>query len=604
MTPLGCNFVEVGRWCITSAGRAALPVCVTLGVFVLCLTLVAAPARAQQLLTKWGSEGSSDGQLLVPFGIAVDAGGSVYVADAGNHRIQKFTPSGALLTKFGSLGTGDGELNTPTTITLGPNGNLYVADIASSRIQELTVNGAFVSKFGSEGTGDGQFMGPFGLAFSPAGNLYVGDAGNHRIQVFSPGGTLLNKFGGLGAGDGEFNQPAGLAFGPDGNLYVADHLNHRVQVFTPQGGLVHKFGSQGTGDGQFDRPTGISFDPSGDLYVTEIENDRVQRLTATGSLRSAFGSLGAGDGEFNEPYGVATDCRGNIYVADSGNHRVQKFGVPGLPDPPCPPLSPLAEAAPEASPDRDADGVPDATDNCPDRATADQSDRDRDGIGDACDASVADAPPQVGETVLARVVSGDVFFRPPDGARARSGPAARGSQVPAGFTPIRGAQVMPVGSIVHAVRGRLALTSVATATRGGRTVRTQTADFYAGIFQIQQARGRRPATTLNLRSTNLASVCGSSASGSTATAAQRRPRVVSRLWGNGTGRFRTKGRHSAATVRGTKWLTQERCDGTLTQVQRGIVRVRDLPARRTVTVRAGGSYLARAHRATVRPRTR
>ncbi len=584
--------------------RTTMAAGIALGGLVLWLALAAAPAMAQQLLTKWGSAGSSDGQFDLPIGIAVDAEGSVYVADANNHRIQKFGPSGALLTKFGSFGTGDGEFNHPGAIAFGPNGNLFVSDLDNNRIQELTPSGAFVSKFGSFGSGDGEFDGPFALAFSPAGNLYVGENNANRIQVFTPGGTLLNKFGAFGTGDAEFNGLVGLAFGPSGNLYAADNGNDRVQVFTPQGGLVDKFGSPGTGDGQFDGPGGLTFDPSGDLYVTETENHRVQRLTATGWPRSAFGSFGTGDGELTQPFGVAADCRGNIYVLDTGNSRVQKFGTPGAGDPPC--ITPAALETPPAfgaqATDRDGDGVPDASDNCPDRANADQSDRDRDGIGDACDTSVADAPPEVGETVIARVVSGDVFFRPPDGARPRSGPAARGSQVPAGFTPVRGAQVIPVGSTVHAVRGRLALTSVATATRGGRTERTQTADFYAGIFEIQQARGRRPGTTLDLRSTDFATVCGRSAGGSTATAAQRRSRVVSRLWGDGTGRFRTKGRHSSATVRGTKWLTQERCDGTLTQVQRGSVRVRDLTARRTVTVRAGGSYLARAQRAAVRRR--
>ena len=84
-------------------------------------------------------------------------------------------------------------------------------------------------------------------------------------------------------------------------------------------------------------------------------------------------------------------------------------------------------------------------------------------------------------------------------------------------------------------------------------------------------------------------------------ARKRSKKVISRLWGNGKGRFRTTGRHSAATVRGTIWLTEERCDGTLTRVTRGSVTVRDTTARRTVVVRAGRSYLARAQRAAAAP---
>ncbi len=75
---------------------------------------------------------------------------------------------------------------------------------------------------------------------------------------------------------------------------------------------------------------------------------------------------------------------------------------------------------------------------------------------------------------------------------------------------------------------------------------------------------------------------------------------MARLFGNGKGRFRTTGRHSAATVRGTIWLTEERCDGTLTRVTRGIVSVRDFARKKTISVRAGNSYLARATRASIK----
>jgi ferric-dicitrate binding protein FerR (iron transport regulator) len=69
-----------------------------------------------------------------------------------------------------------------------------------------------------------------------------------------------------------------------------------------------------------------------------------------------------------------------------------------------------------------------------------------------------------------------------------------------------------------------------------------------------------------------------------------------RLWGDGKGRFRTKGKHSAATVVGTKWLVEDRCTSTLTRVARGKVKVRDFVKHKTVTVRAGKRYTARAKR--------
>jgi ferric-dicitrate binding protein FerR (iron transport regulator) len=70
-------------------------------------------------------------------------------------------------------------------------------------------------------------------------------------------------------------------------------------------------------------------------------------------------------------------------------------------------------------------------------------------------------------------------------------------------------------------------------------------------------------------------------------------RTVRQLWGNGKGNFRTDGRYASATVRGTNWLTADRCDGTQIRVRQGVVQVQDIPNRRTVTVRAGRTYLAK-----------
>jgi hypothetical protein len=263
--------------------------------------------------------------------------------------------------------------------------------------------------------------------------------------------------------------------------------------------------------------------------------------------------------------------------------------------------------------DSDRDTIPDARDNCATIPNANQADRDKDGIGDACDKSDASVGPTLGKTVIAKVVSGEVFVRLPARRRPRGG--ARAAQAPSGtptgYVALKGAEVLPVGTFVHAVRGRLALTSAASRVKG-RT-KTQRAEFFDGIFQIRQKKAKRPVTDIRLQSPNFQKVCGSSPrsagdsrAGSlraTASAAKKRSRkVVSRLWGNGKGNFRTTGRYSAATVRGTIWLTQERCDGTLTRVTRGVVSVRDLTAGKTVTVRAGRSYLARAVRASVKTR--
>ena len=254
--------------------------------------------------------------------------------------------------------------------------------------------------------------------------------------------------------------------------------------------------------------------------------------------------------------------------------------------------------------DRDADTVADPRDNCVDVANTPQADTDRDGIGDACDESDASVGPTLAKAVVGQILSGEVFVKYPAGTRPRSATAA---PAPAkGFVPLKGAEVLPVGTVVDARRGRLALTSAASRTRG-RT-QTQRAQFFEGVFQIRQRRAARPTTDLVLRSSSFAKDCASAAARAvsaatvSAASARRSKKVVTRLRGNGKGRFRTIGRNSAATVRGTIWVTEERCDGTLTRVTRGTVSVRDTRAKKTVIVRAGQSYLARAARAAVKTR--
>ena len=259
--------------------------------------------------------------------------------------------------------------------------------------------------------------------------------------------------------------------------------------------------------------------------------------------------------------------------------------------------------------DRDRDTIPDIPDNCVDNPNTDQKDGDRDGIGDACDTSDASVGPTLATTVIGTVRSGSVFVRFPSGFKPRQAPGTSSSPAGRGFVPLKGAVVLPVGSVVDTLRGRVAIRSVGgNAATTSRKRKTQTSDFYQGIFRIKQGRAKRPVTEILLHTPDLAKDCPAarSARGASAAAAgnsrRRSRKVINRLWGNGKGNFRTRGRNSTATVRGTIWLTEERCDGTLTRVTRGVVDVRDRIRNRTVRVRAGRSYLARATRVAAKRR--
>jgi uncharacterized repeat protein (TIGR01451 family) len=185
------------------------------------------------------------------------------------------------------------------------------------------------------------------------------------------------------------------------------------------------------------------------------------------------------------------------------------------------------------------------------------------------DVAVAPPPPVPGRAANIAPVSGVVLYRPRGGTR---------------FLPLTQETQLPFGSQIDTRRGRVRLQSA----RGGGAV--DTADFYAGLFAIFQARVQGAVTELRLAGGTFA-VCPP---GLRRPAAAGSP--IRRLWGDGKGRFRTRGRFGAATVRGTRWLTLDRCDGTLVRVVSGRVLVRDFVLNRSVPLRAGRSYLARARR--------
>jgi len=169
------------------------------------------------------------------------------------------------------------------------------------------------------------------------------------------------------------------------------------------------------------------------------------------------------------------------------------------------------------------------------------------------------------KSVVVRVVSGKVRVRRPGSSQ---------------FVELSGSDGIPLGSTVDTTSGVVELTSVPKA--GGTP---ESARFFDGVFKVTQV-----GAVTNLALTEALASCRG---GGRAAATKQRKRL---LWGDGKGSFRTTGKYSSATVRGTKWLVQDSCAGTLTRVVRGSVTVRDRVKRKTVVVRAGKSYLAKPRR--------
>jgi hypothetical protein len=191
-----------------------------------------------------------------------------------------------------------------------------------------------------------------------------------------------------------------------------------------------------------------------------------------------------------------------------------------------------------------------------------------DASGDDASTLAPATAPAIGESINVAPSTGSVTVRVPGASRA---------------VPLVDVASVPVGALVDTRRGSVQLR---TQVAGGKT---QTGTFHGGLFEVRQPKGTGGMTELVLR--GALPTCGAGGARAAATTAKRPPR---RLWGRDNhGRFRTRASNSVATVRGTEWYTEDRCDGTLTRVTKGSVAVRDVHTGRTVVVRAGHRYLAK-----------
>lgn len=283
------------------------------------------------VLLNWGSPGSAPGQFNFLTNVKTDRNGNVYVADAGNHRIQKFDADGNFLFQWGSLGSGAGQFNGPFDLAFDRNGHIFVTDYNNQRVQKFSASGAFLRQWGGSGAGNGQFLGCRSVAVDENGFVYVLDQNGHRIQKFTNDGDYLLHWGSLGSGDGQFNVPLALTVDPQGYVYVADSGNHRIQKFDGDGNFVLRFGSNGSGNSQFINPWNVATDPSGRVYVGDGENRRVQVFSAQGVYLTQFGGGGSEPGQFSGRPFLTVDAGGIVFAGEEGGTRLQKFTPTLLP---------------------------------------------------------------------------------------------------------------------------------------------------------------------------------------------------------------------------------------------------------------------------------
>lgn len=240
-----------------------------------------------KFLSRWGGDpGADEGAFYYPRGLAVDPDGNVFVADSGNNRVQKFDSEGNIMKAWGRFGfawrgADMGKFDVPWGVATDHQGNLYVSDTSNARIQKFQSDGVPLVKWGRDGSYDGAFFYPRGIAIDFVGNVYIADEGNHRIQKFDARGSFLTKWGREGSGPGQFKSPWGVACDALGNVYVVDSGNHRIQKFDGNGTFLCAWGNRGITDGQFNFASGIAVDKEGCVYVVDSGNARVVKYAPT-----------------------------------------------------------------------------------------------------------------------------------------------------------------------------------------------------------------------------------------------------------------------------------------------------------------------------------
>lgn len=571
--------------------------------------------------------------------------GSILIADSANHRIRKVSPAGVIETVAGT-GTGgfsgDGgpatsaDIRDPSDISpLGDGGFLFV-DAGNRRIRRVDADGAMSTVAGTNVAGplgDGgpataaYLDSPVGVTALAGGGFLIADQDDNRVRRVAPDGTITTDAGTGTAGSGgdgglpdsaELAAPADVAVSPEAGYYIADSGNHKVRfVWTydlPAGTDITPPDAPEIERG----PGKLGNNPSPRWRFTAEAGSGTECKLKRGSTvvygwadcdsprRYQIGDMTDGLYTFHVK---ATDAAGNTGPAATDHYEFDQTA----------PAAPVIHAAPETpgadlTPSFAFSGEEGSTFNCElargeetiletDRCTSPMTYdllehgagsygfavRAVDAAGNKSDPAhaayalelkalqVPDAPaPVLGKTVVAIAAKGTALMKLPGSRR---------------WVELGAATELPVGTRIDARRGVARLSSALA-----RAGRTQSARFSGGVFEVRQRRRGRGMTDIILRG-RMPACPGTTARPAAEAAARGASRRGRRLWGSdGGGRWRTHGQNSVATVRGTRWLTEDRCGGTLTRVTNGAVVVRNRRTGRRVLVRAGRSYLARAPR--------
>jgi trimeric autotransporter adhesin len=367
-------------------------------VLCYCLMGVASTAHAQISLPSSGDIGtiagngtqsySGDGgaatsaELNLPYGVAVDSSGNVFIVDHGNGVIRKVTASTGDISTVAGGGSGctgetdsygDGcaatsaHLTQPLGVAVDSSGNLYIADFVL--VRKVTASTGIITVFAGNGSsgfsGDGgpatsaELSSVVDVAIDSSGNVFIVDSSRIREVVASTGYIQTVAGGGGGcvgeadsygdgctATDGILHTPEGVAVDSSGNIYIADYGDDVIREVSASTGTISAIAGNYTsgysGDGgaatsaELNSPYRVVVDASSNIYFSDYGNHVIRKVSAsTGNISTVAGDGTQGyygDGgsatsaELYYPVGVALDSSKNIYIGDSYNCRIRTVG--------------------------------------------------------------------------------------------------------------------------------------------------------------------------------------------------------------------------------------------------------------------------------------
>jgi uncharacterized protein (TIGR03437 family) len=317
---------------------------------------------------------ASKASLFSPGGVAADGAGNIYISDTNNFCIRKVNPQGIISTIAGNRAhgfSGDGgpALNASFRavfgLTVDAGGNLFLADRDNYRIRKVNAaqtistvagNGGFRIFSNGIAAANAFLFQPFGISADASGNLYIADTENQRVRMIRLDGTISTIAGNGGAeysGDrgpainAGFDHPASVTPDRQGNLYIADSDNGVIRKITPDGNINTIAGNGGVGyngdnrqatSASLDTPRQVVVDSAGNLYISDEGQSRIRQVAPNGIITTFAGNGKAGFGgdggsptsaSLNGPIGLAFDQAGNLYVADYENERIRRISPDG-----------------------------------------------------------------------------------------------------------------------------------------------------------------------------------------------------------------------------------------------------------------------------------